>query len=99
MPELKLAKLPDRTPAKITITVSAELNSALCLYAEFYRAVYEEAESVAALIPFMLQSFLESDRGFAHARKQRPPLPRPDPNSPSGHDRPEAKRPTAGAEA
>jgi hypothetical protein len=69
MPELKLAKLPDRTATKITITVSAELNSALCHYAEIYTAVYKEAESVAALIPFMLETFLESDRGFAKARK------------------------------
>lgn len=69
MPELKLAKLPDRTPAKITITVSPELNYALRRYAEIYRAVYDEAESVAELIPFMLDAFLESDRGFAKARK------------------------------
>jgi hypothetical protein len=79
VPELKLAKLPDRTPAKITITVSAELNSALCLYAEFYRAVYEEAESVAALVPFMLEAFLESDRGFAKARKDGIPDSAPPP--------------------
>ncbi len=69
MPELKLAKLPDRTPAKITITVSAELNQALLQYAEIYRATYGEAESVTELIPYMLGYFLESDRGFAKARK------------------------------
>ncbi len=69
MPELKLAKLPDRTPAKITITVSAELSGALLQYAEIYRATYGEAESVADLVPFMLESFLDSDRGFAKARK------------------------------
>src|SRR3546814_3149228 len=34
-----------------------------------YRATYGEAESVADLIPFMLGAFLESDRGFAKARK------------------------------
>ena len=69
MPELKLAKLPDRTPAKITITVSAELNQALGQYAEIYRAAYGDSEPVAELIPYMLGSFLESDRGFAKARK------------------------------
>jgi hypothetical protein len=69
MPELKLAKLPDRTSAKINITVSAELNNALRQYAEIYRAAYGEAESVAELIPFMLEAFLESDRGFAKARR------------------------------
>jgi hypothetical protein len=69
MPELKLAKLPDRTPAKITITVSAELSQALRQYAEVYRATYGEMETVADLIPFMLGAFLEGDRGFAKARK------------------------------
>jgi hypothetical protein len=69
MTELKLAKLPDRTPVKITITLPSELNHALRQYAGIYRATYGEAESVADLIPFMLTSFLESDRGFAKARK------------------------------
>jgi hypothetical protein len=69
MTELKLAKLPDRTPGKITITVTAELNQALRQYAEIYRAAYGEAEAVAELIPFMLEAFLESDRAFAKALK------------------------------
>ncbi|MCF3947816.1 DUF2274 domain-containing protein [Acidiphilium iwatense] len=69
MTELKLAKLPDRTPVKITITVSPELNQALRQYAEIYRATYGAAESVADLIPFMLGAFLDSDKGFAKARK------------------------------
>ena len=69
MSELKLAKLPDRTPSKITITVSADLNQRLLQYAEIYRATYGETESVAGLIPYMLGVFLESDRGFAKARK------------------------------
>lgn len=69
MTELKLAKLPDRTPVKITITLPPELNHALRQYAEIYRAAYGEAESVADLIPYMLTSFLGDDRGFAKARK------------------------------
>jgi hypothetical protein len=72
MPELKLAKLPDRTPVRITITVSPELNQALREYAGLYRATYGQAESVAELIPFMLVSFLDSDKGFAKARKETP---------------------------
>jgi hypothetical protein len=69
MSELKVGKLPDRTPVKITITVSPELNQALRQYAEIYRFTYGEAESVAELIPFMLGAFLDSDRAFAKARK------------------------------
>ena len=70
MSELKLGKLPDRTPVKITITVSPDLNQALRDYSTIYRTTYGEAESVADLIPFMLGAFLESDRGFAKARKE-----------------------------
>ena len=72
MPELKLAKLPDRTPVKITIALNPDLNQALRDYAAIYRAKYGEAESVAELIPFMLGAFLESDKGFAKARKELP---------------------------
>ena len=70
MPDLKLAKLPDRTPVKITITVKPELHVALQTYATLYRQTYGEAESVAELVPYMLDSFLNSDRNFAKAVKE-----------------------------
>ena len=73
MSELKLRKLPNRTPVKITIALNPDLNEALRDYAAIYRAKYGETESVADLIPFMLVAFLESDRGFANARKQLQP--------------------------
>ncbi|MEQ8393675.1 MAG: DUF2274 domain-containing protein [Gammaproteobacteria bacterium] len=73
MPELKLSKLPERTPVKVTVTVSPELNRALQAYAELYRETYDEAEPVAELIPYMLESFLAGDRGFAKARRGRQP--------------------------
>ena len=38
MPELKLAKLPDRMPVKLTITVQPDLAQALRAYAAVYRA-------------------------------------------------------------
>ena len=70
MSELKLGKLPDRTPVKITITLGPDLNQALRDYAAIYRATYGDSESVSDLIPFMLTGFLDSDRGFARARKE-----------------------------
>ena len=73
MSELKLGKLPDRTPVKMTIALNPDLNQALRDYAAIYRAKYGEAESVAELIPFMLGAFLESDKGFAKARRQLSP--------------------------
>ncbi|HVB16647.1 MAG TPA: DUF2274 domain-containing protein [Stellaceae bacterium] len=71
MPELKLAKLPDRTPVKIAIIVAPELNRMLQAYAEVYRECYGEDESVPALIPAMLESFLKSDIAFSKAWKER----------------------------
>ena len=70
MTNLKLAKLPDRTPARITITVSADLNQALYAYQKLYAATYGASEKIADLIPFMLEAFLDSDRAFAKARKE-----------------------------
>ncbi|MBY0510830.1 MAG: DUF2274 domain-containing protein [Rhodospirillaceae bacterium] len=73
MVELKLAKLPDRTPVKITIAVSPALKANLDSYAEAYNQTYRdrEPEPVAELIPYMLQAFLESDKVFMRARKQK----------------------------
>ncbi len=70
MPEIKLPKLPDRTPIKLTITVGAELHQALKDYADLYQAAYGIAEQVADLVPFMLEAFLQSDRGFARTGRK-----------------------------
>lgn len=73
MAELKLARLPDRTPVKITISVPPELNQALADYARLYERVYGQAEPVPELIPAMLAGFLDSDRGFARERRRGQP--------------------------
>jgi hypothetical protein len=64
---LKLHQLPDRRPVKIMLTLSAEMSRKLQIYAELYRQSYGEEETIAELIPFMLQGFLESDKGFPKA--------------------------------
>jgi hypothetical protein len=67
---LKLAKLPDRTPIKIAITVTPDLDTDLRAYLDLYRATYEDkGATVADLIPAMLETFLASDRAFARARR------------------------------
>ncbi len=71
MPSIKLRRLPDRNPVKVTIALSPELNRALGDYAEAYEAAYGQAEPVAELIPAMHAAFLESDREFARARRSR----------------------------
>jgi len=69
MADLKLARLPDRTPIKLTITVGAELHQALKEYADLYQATYGTTEPVVDLIPYMLEAFLASDKAFAKASK------------------------------
>ncbi|MCB4859636.1 DUF2274 domain-containing protein [Sphingobium sp. PNB] len=68
MPELKLPKLPDRTPIKLPITVTPDLHQMLQDYAALYAESYGREEPIAELIPAMLTAFLESDRGFARSR-------------------------------
>lgn len=70
MTELKLPRLPDRTPVKIAISVMPDVLQALNSYADAYELAYGRRESVPDLIPFMLESFLASDRSFSRARKK-----------------------------
>lgn len=72
MGDLKLGKLPDRTPVRITVTLSPLLNRALHAYADLYREAYGQAEPVAELIPYIVESFLASDRAYAKALRNRP---------------------------
>lgn len=71
MPDLKLGKLPDRSPVKLSITITPDLQAALQDYATVYAAVYGVEEPVAELIPAMLAAFLESDRSFVRERGAR----------------------------
>lgn len=73
MTDLKLTKLPDRTPVKLAITVPPELHRALSDYAFAYEATYGKAESVGDLIPYMLQSFIDADKAFAKRRNDKSP--------------------------
>ena len=68
MPELKLGRLPDRTPVKLAITVTPDLHQMLQQYAALYAEAYGREEAVTDLVPAMLAAFLESDRGFARGR-------------------------------
>ena len=69
MPDLKLARLPDRTPVKLTVSLPPELHRALEDYAIVYKDLHGVAEPVCELVPAMLAGFLEADRGFAKARR------------------------------
>ncbi len=69
MADLKLARLPDRTPIKLTISVLPDLHQRLADYAGLYASTYGTDEPIAELIPAMLSAFLDSDREFARRRK------------------------------
>jgi len=68
MPDLKLARLPDRTPIKLTIVVTPELHNALSDYTVIYNKTYGQSEPMSELIPHMLGSFLAGDRAFQKER-------------------------------
>lgn len=64
MPDIKLARLPDRTPVKLVASVSPDLHRALSDYADFYREAYDDSAPLGDLIPAMLEGFLAGDRAF-----------------------------------
>jgi hypothetical protein len=70
MADLKLPRLPDRTPVKLTISVPPDLKHALDDYAAAYEAAYGQSESIAELIPAIVAAFLDADRAFNAARRK-----------------------------
>lgn len=68
MPDLKLAKLPDRTPVKLPLVLAPQLAADLNAYADLYREKYGSDEPLTELVPAMLTAFLESDRQFRRPR-------------------------------
>ena len=69
MPDLKLPKLPDRTPLKLSLTILPELHQRLTAYAALDAETYQVEEPLSELIPAMLAAFLDSDRGAAQRRR------------------------------
>lgn len=69
MADLKLGRLADRTPIKLSIHVLPELDGALREYARIYAEIYGREEQVTTLVPAMLDAFLQADREFLRRRK------------------------------
>ena len=66
---MKLSKLPDRTPVKLSTTLTPTLAARLRDYADFYAETYGTREEVADLVPFMLEAFLDGDADFRRASR------------------------------
>lgn len=74
MPKLKLGLIADEKPVKVTVELPATLHRDLAAYAE---ALLQETgqpvtDPIKLIVP-MLQRFIETDRGFARARRGNPP--------------------------
>ena len=67
---MKLAKLPDRTPIKMSVVLAPSLAKRLREYADFYAETYGSKEEVAELIPFILEAFLDCDSAFKRKRER-----------------------------
>jgi hypothetical protein len=68
MTDLKLAKLPDRTPVKLNLVLTPHLAADLNAYADLYRERYGSDEPLTELVPAMLSAFMEGDRQFKRPR-------------------------------
>jgi hypothetical protein len=62
--KLRLGPLPKTETVKLTIALSITLRTNLDRYAELHTQVWGQPISTAALMPFMLETFIARDRGF-----------------------------------
>lgn len=70
MPKLKLGPLVDDKPVKVTVELPALLHRDLVAYAEtLAKETGQPISDPVRLIVPMLQRFIDTDRGFARARR------------------------------
>ena len=62
--KLRLGPLPSTSSTKLTFACPASLKMDLDRYAALHAQTYGEAVDAATLIPYMLEAFMEGDRGF-----------------------------------
>ena len=68
---MKLAKLPERKPVKLTVVMMPGLYERLQDYAHAYTQAYGTEEPIGELISAMLTAFMDGDRSFAARAKRR----------------------------
>jgi len=68
-PALRIGRLPDLTPVKLTVSLEPEVHQMLEDYAQIYNDSYGETVKPVELVPSMIAGFLATDNGFKRARK------------------------------
>ena len=71
MKKIKLAKLPDRVPLKLTVTLPSELAARLRRYADLYAEQYGTREEPAELVPYILDAFIKGDAEFQRTTREK----------------------------
>ena len=69
--KLRLGPLPRTETVKLTFACSVRLKADLFRYVALHAQTYGEAVDAVALIPHMLEAFMERDRGFKRLHKAR----------------------------
>lgn len=72
MTKLKLGRIPDDKPVKVTIELPASLHCDLVAYAEVLAGeTRQDIKDPLKLIAPMLTRFMDTDRGFAKSRRSQ----------------------------
>jgi hypothetical protein len=75
--KLKIGPLPNPEKVKILVQISVELKASLDQYAQLHSQLAGRKVDAVTLIPYMLQSFIDRDRGFRSLRKSQQDLSTP----------------------
>jgi hypothetical protein len=67
--KLKIGPLPNPEKVKMLVQVSVALKESLDQYAQLHSQLGGRQVNAATLIPYMLQSFIDRDRGFRSMRR------------------------------
>lgn len=66
---LKIGAIPDRTPVKLSLSLSPDVHDALQDYASIHAKEFSQNAQVTDLAALMIERFLESDAQFKRARR------------------------------
>jgi hypothetical protein len=69
--KLKIGPLPNPERVKILVQVSVELKANLDQYAQLHSQLGGRQVDAVTLIPYMLESFIDRDKGFRLLRKSQ----------------------------